>query len=60
MSAKYCNIHDYLDMIGAEPPPIDAKAVEFAKATMIMCDSIEEAVDTLQLLDAADEIRPHP
>jgi len=52
-----CNIHDYLDAIGAEPPPIDEKELAEAKANMIMCDSIEEVADTLQLLDAADEAR---
>jgi hypothetical protein len=55
MSDKMCNIHDYLEAIGAEPPPIDEKALAEAKANMIMCDSIEEVVDTLQLLDAADD-----
>ncbi len=54
MSEKMCNIHDYLEAIGAEPPPIDKKELAEAKANMIMCDSIEEAVDVLELLDAAD------
>ena len=57
MSAKYCNIHDYLDMIRAKPPPIDEKAVELAKSTMIICDSIEEVPDILELLDAAEDIK---
>jgi len=48
------NIHDYLEAIGAEPPPIDEKELADAKKNMIMCDSIEEAVDTLQLLDSAE------
>lgn len=53
---KYTNIHDYLDMIGAKPPPIDEKSLAEAKENMIMCDSIEEVADTLSLLDAADDI----
>lgn len=54
--SKMTNIHDYLEAIGAEPPPIDEKALAEAKKNMIMCDSIEEAVDTLKLLDAADDV----
>jgi hypothetical protein len=54
--SKMTNIHDYLEAIGAEPPPVDPKALAEAKNNMIMCDSIEEAVDALTLLDAADDI----
>ena len=53
---KYTNIHDYLEMIGAEPPPIDEKALSKAKKEMIQCDSIEDVADTLELLDQADAI----
>lgn len=53
--AKHTNIHDYLDMIGAEPPPVDEALVAQAKKEMIMCDSIEEAVETIVLLDAAED-----
>jgi hypothetical protein len=49
------NIHDYLDAIGAKPPPIDQRQLAEAKASMIICDTFEEVVDTLQLLDAADD-----
>jgi hypothetical protein len=55
MSSKMCNIHDYLETIGAEPPPIDEKTLAEAKVNMIMCDTYEEVVDTLKLLDAADD-----
>jgi hypothetical protein len=48
------NIHDYLEAIGAEPPPIDAKVLAEAKSKMIMCDSIEEAVEVLVRLDSEE------
>jgi len=50
------NIHDYLESIGAEPPPIDEKELSKAKSNMIMCDSFEEVVDTLQLLEALENL----
>ncbi len=56
MIDKMLNIHDYLDAIGAEPPPVDEKELAEAKRNMIICDSIEEAVDAIVLLDQADEI----
>lgn len=55
--SKATNIHDYLEMIGAQPPPIDEKALAEAKKNMIVCDSFEEVVDTLHLLDSAEEIK---
>jgi hypothetical protein len=57
MSRKMCNIHDYLEAIRAEPPPIDEKALADAKANMIVCGTFEEVVDTLQLLDEADDAK---
>jgi hypothetical protein len=54
---KMTNIHDYLDAVGAKPPPIDEKKLAEAKKNMIMCDTFEEVVDTLQLLDAADDAK---
>lgn len=57
MSESYTNIHDYLESIGAEPPPVDQKSLAEAKASMIMCDSFEEVVDVLQLLDAAEDAK---
>jgi predicted O-methyltransferase YrrM len=57
MSSKMANIHDYLEAIGAEPPPIDEKSLAEAKENMIKCDTFEEAVDILQLLDAADDVK---
>ncbi len=54
--SKMTNIHDYLEAIGAQPPPIDEKSLAEAKRNMIMCDSIEEAVNAIVLLDKADEI----
>lgn len=52
--SKMTNIHNYLEAIGAEPPPIDEKELAEAKKNMLMCDSIEKTVDTIVLLDAAD------
>jgi hypothetical protein len=49
------NIHDYLEAIGANPPPIDERELAEAKANMIMVESIGEVVQVLQLLDEADE-----
>jgi hypothetical protein len=57
MSSKMTNIHDYLDAIGAEPPPVDPEKLAEAKKNMIMCDTFEEVVETLQLLDAAEEAK---
>jgi len=55
-AGKWTNIHDYLEMIGAEPPPVDSEALAEAKKHMVMCDSFEEVVDTLELLDAAEDV----
>ena len=57
MSSKMANIHDYLEAIGAEPPPIDEKELAEAKKGMIICDTIEEVVEVLDLLDAAEDIK---
>ena len=53
---KMTNIHDYLESIGAEPPPIDEKSLADAKAKIIWCDSIEEAVENL---DKSHDPQPH-
>lgn len=39
------NIHDYLDKIGAKPPPVEGVVV------IPVVDSIEEAVDFIENLD---------
>jgi hypothetical protein len=51
MNDKMLNIHDYLEAIGAEPPPVDKKELAEAKKAMIMCDSIEEAVEVIVKMD---------
>ncbi len=45
------NIHDYLDQIGAEPPPIDSEKLKEAYDSMIKVNSIEEAVEEIVKLD---------
>ncbi len=50
------NIHDYLEAIGAEPPPVDPKKLSEAKASMIMCNSIEEAVEVIEEIDRWEEV----
>lgn len=46
------NIHDYLDRIGAEPPPVDANE---ARKSIIWCNSVEEAAEVIFKLDEAVE-----
>ncbi len=55
MSSKMCNIHDYLEAIGAEPPPVDEKKVAEIKKEMIICNSFEEVADVLEGLDFIDK-----
>ncbi len=45
------NIHDYLEKIGAEPPPVDAEELAKAKASVIWVNSIEEAVEAIVKMD---------
>ncbi len=54
--SKMTNIHDYLEAIGAEPPPIDEKELAEAKRAMIMCNSIEEAVELIEEIDRWEEV----
>jgi hypothetical protein len=49
------NAHDYLDSIGAEPPPVDQASLDEAKKKMIIVHSIEEAVDVIVELDSEEE-----
>ncbi len=57
MNEPMTNIHDYLEAIGAEPPPIDEKVLAEAKQEIIMCNSIEEAVDVLEGLDFIENVK---
>ena len=54
MSSKMTNIHDYLEAIGAEPPPVDPKELAAAQANVIWVDSIEQAVEVITRLDAEE------
>jgi hypothetical protein len=51
---KYTNIHDYLEMIGAEPPEVSEQVLQDAYENMIICFSIEEAVEALDKLDEGE------